>query len=238
MRKDLNVVIPVYNEEEIIGVVVQDWINILNNLKINYKLKLYNDGSTDNTFKELERLKKLYPSYIELTDKRNSGHGPTVLKSYLESLDADWIFQVDSDNEIKANNFSKFWDAKDEHDLIIGKRTNREAPLFRRFMTYISYLVVRFFYGKGIKDVNCPYRLMRTFSFEKVFLSIPKDTFAPNIIVSGMAVKKKLKIKPLDIQFETRTSGESSLSSNITKLLKISVNSFLEIIQYATKSKL
>ena len=238
MRTDLYVVIPVYNEEEVIGVVVEDWVLVLNALNINYKIKLYNDGSTDNTLKKLEELKTLFPDSIELTDKNNSGHGPTILKSYLESLDADWIFQVDSDNEIKARYFTDFWNLKNDNDFVIGKRINRDSPFFRKIMTYFSYLVVRLFYGKGIKDVNCPYRLMKTNAFKDIFKTIPKDTFAPNIIVSGMAAKKKLKIKALDIQFETRTSGESSLSSNIPELLKISINSFLEIIHYGRKSKL
>lgn len=238
MKRDLYIVIPVYNEAEIINVVVEDWITVLNKLNISYKLKLYNDGSTDSTMEVLNTLKILYPDYIDLIDKKNSGHGPTILRSYRESLDADWVFQVDSDNEIKAHYFTDFWNIKDDYDLVIGKRINRDSPLFRKVMTYFSYLVVRLFYGKGIKDVNCPYRLMRTSVFKTIFTSIPEDTFAPNIIVSGMASRKKLDIKLVNIQFDTRTSGVSSLSSNILKLLKISINSFLEIINYARQNKL
>lgn len=238
MKTQLHVVIPVYNESEIIKVVVEDWITVLNKLNISYNLKLYNDGSTDATLEELKKLKSLYPDYMDLIDKKNSGHGPTILRSYNESLEAEWIFQVDSDNEIKAHYFTEFWNVKEHYDLVIGKRVNRDSPLFRKVMTYFSYLVVRVFYGKGIKDVNCPYRLMRTNAFKEIFKSIPKDTFAPNIIVSGMAPSKKLKIKSLNIQFDKRSSGESTLSSNMLNLLKISINSFLEIINYARKNKL
>lgn len=238
MKTQLYVVIPVYNEAEIIHVVVDDWITVLNKLNINYKLKLYNDGSTDSTLEVIKKWKTQFPDYIELIDKENSGHGPTILKSYRESLDAEWIFQVDSDNEIKAHYFADFWNIKDDYDLVIGKRVNRDSPLFRKVMTYFSYLVVKLFYGKGIKDVNCPYRLMRTSAFKTIFTSIPEDTFAPNLIVSGMASKKKLSIKSFNIQFDTRASGVSSLSSNVPKLLKISINSFLEIINYARKSRL
>ncbi len=238
MKTQLYIVIPVYNEAEIIKVVIEDWIAVLNKLKISYKLKLYNDGSTDSTLEVLKTLKNQYPDYIQLIDKKNSGHGPTILTSYRESLDAEWVFQVDSDNEIKAHYFADFWNIKDQYDLIIGKRVNRESLLFRKVMTYFSYLVVKLFYGKGIKDVNCPYRLMRTSAFKAIFISIPEDTFAPNIIVSGMASKKKLNIKSFDIQFDTRASGVSSLSSNVPKLLKISIHSFLEVINYARKSKL
>lgn len=238
MKTQLCVVIPVYNEAKIIESVVEDWITVLNSLDIHYKLKIYNDGSTDSTFKELKKIKGYYPEFIELINKENSGHGSTILKSYKDSLDSEWIFQVDSDNEIRANYFKDFWKNKDDYDFIIGKRINRKSPLFRKIMTYCSYLVVRLFYGGGIKDVNCPYRLMRTDNFKDIFESIPEDTFAPNIIVSGMASQKRMKIKSLDIQFNRQTSGKSSLSSNIAKLLKVSINSFVEIIRYARKNKL
>ncbi|MEP1490513.1 MAG: glycosyltransferase family 2 protein [Algibacter sp.] len=238
MKTQLCIVIPIYNEEEIIKVVIEDWINVLNKLNISYKLKLYNDGSTDSTIEVLETLKNYYPGFIELIDKKNSGHGPTILLSYRESLDAEWVFQVDSDNEIKAHYFTDFWNIKDNYDFVIGKRVNRDSPLFRKVMTYFSFLVVKLFYRKGVKDVNCPYRLMRTSAFKDIFTSIPEDTFAPNVIVSGMASKKKLKIKSFNIQFDARTNGVSSLSSNVPKLLKISINSFLEIINYARKKEL
>lgn len=238
MKTQLYIVIPVYNEAGIIEVVIQDWMAVLNTLDIRYKIKLYNDGSTDSTIEVLNTIIKQYPDYIELIDKKNSGHGPTVLRSYREALDAEWVFQVDSDNEIKAHYFTEFWNIREQYDLIIGKRINRDSPLFRKVMTYFSYLVVKLFYGKGIKDANCPYRLMRTSAFKTIFTSIPEDTFAPNIIVSGMASKKKLNIKSFNIQFDTRTVGVSSLSSNVPKLLKISINSFLEIINYARKNKL
>lgn len=238
MKANLTVVVPIYNEAENIPVVVGDWIEVLNKLHVNYRLKLYNDGSTDATLKVLELLQNQYPNHIEIINKQNSGHGPTILKGYKESLDADWIFQVDSDNEMKAHHFSKLWEVKNQYDFIIGKRVQRTAPLFRKIMTYFSFVVVRLFYGKGIVDVNCPYRLMRTKAFKDVFESIPENTFAPNIIVSGMAAKKKLRIKSFAIHFDARTAGVSTLSSNIPKLLKISITSFVEIINYARKNKL
>ena len=233
----LNLVIPIYNEEEIIKVVVKDWIKTLDKLNINYRIKLYNDGSTDSTYEIIKTLKKDYPEIIEFINKENTGHGPTILLGYMQSLNSEWIFQVDSDNEMRASHFEKFWKAKDNYDLVIGKRVNRTSPLFRRLMTYTSYLVVRLFYGKGIIDVNSPYRLMRSSIFKEIFTNIPSDTFAPNILISGIATKKKLKIKNYDIQFDTRTTGINSLNSNFIKLFKVSIKSFYETIVHAWREE-
>lgn len=105
-------------------------------------------------------------------------------------------------------------------------------------MSYVSCLVVSIMYGRSIIDVNCPYRLMRTSFFKEIFRNIPEDTFAPNIIISGMAAKKKAKIKQYNVKFETRTTGVNSLNFNILNLLKISIKSFFQTISYARKNKI
>lgn len=100
-------------------------------------------------------------------------------------------------------------------------------------MTRISASVISRHYGKGLVDVNCPYRLFRTESFSEVIQRIPEDTFAPNLIISGMTLKKGLRYKQIPIEFEERSTGESSLNSDYIKLLKIAYRSFRETIQFS-----
>lgn len=234
---DLAIVIPVYNEEEIIKTVVEDWVTTLKPLGIKFILKLYNDGSTDSTKEVLSVLKGQYSEFVEVINKPNSGHGPTILKGYLESEDAEWVFQVDSDNEMVAKHFIEFWKIRESYDFIIGKRVGRTSPLFRQLMSFVSFMIVRICYGGKVKDVNAPYRLMRNAVFSPGFKSIPTDTFAPNIIVSGLANKNNTRVKTYDVQFKERETGEVSLGSNVFKLMKISANSLLETISYALFKK-
>ncbi len=234
---NLALVIPVYNEDEIIKTVVKDWVDTLKQLNISFIIKLYNDGSTDSTKEVLGELYNTYPEYLEVINKPNSGHGPTILKGYVESADAEWVFQVDSDNEMEAKHFSQFWKVKDDYDFIIGKRVGRESPLFRKLMSFISFMTVAIFYGGKVRDVNAPYRLMRNNVFNKGFQKIPSDTFAPNLIVSGLSNKKGLRVKIFDVKFKERETGEVSLGSNIPKLMKVSLKSLLQTIQYALSQK-
>lgn len=230
--KDLIVIIPVYNESEIIQEVVRDWCDNLDKLHIDYLIKVYNDGSKDDTLLQLNTIKNDFKK-LQVVDKPNSGHGPTILKGYFDSLDSEWLFQVDSDNEITASNFETFWAAKDDYDFIIGSRTNRQAPLARKMITQISNTVVGLFFGFGIKDCNAPFRLLRTKAFKEKIRIIPQDTFAPNIIISGLAVKHKLRYKNISVAFEFRKTGEVSI--NKWKLLKVSLRSFRQTINYALK---
>lgn len=230
--KDLIVIIPVYNESEIIQEVVRDWSDCLDKLHIDYLIKVYNDGSKDDTLLQLNTIKNDFKK-LQVVDKPNSGHGPTILKGYFDSLDSEWLFQVDSDNEITASNFETFWAAKDDYDFIIGSRANRQAPLARKMITQVSNTVVGLFFGFGIKDCNAPFRLIRTKAFKEKIQTIPQDTFAPNIIISGIAVKHKLRYKNISVAFEFRKTGEASI--NKWKLLKASMRSFKQTINYALK---
>ncbi len=226
---ELKIIIPVYNEEGAIETVIKDWSDHLSKLKISFKIYTYNDGSKDNTSKILHQLEKKYSNLV-VVDKPNSGHGPTILKGYKDNLDAEWLFQVDSDNELKASEFEKFWKVKENYDFLIGERIHRESPLARIITTQISRIVVKLFYGGKVTDVNTPFRLMRVSAFKEDFKKIPHNTFAPNLIVSGVASSKKMRVKQFTIRHHNRETGEVSIKK--WKLFKAAFISFLQTIKY------
>lgn len=230
MTKELIVVLPVYNEAEIIQTVIKDWATTLRALNIDFELRAYNDGSKDAT---LVKLQEIATSYQELTiiDKPNSGHGPTILKGY-QDADATYIFQVDSDNEMKAEYFEALWKERANYDFIIGRREfSFKVPFPRRVVSFMAKKAVHFFYGQGISDVNAPYRLMRKDKFLAIYTAIPANTFAPNVIISGMAIRKKLRIKDHFIPTNFRATGTVSIQR--MKLLKVAILSFRETISFA-----
>lgn len=230
--QELKIIIPVYNEEGAIGDVINDWTNTLGNLKIDFQIVAFNDGSKDQTSKILHQIAETN-SRLKVVDKPNSGHGPTILKGYKENLDVQWLFQVDSDNELKASEFEKFWKARNDYDFLIGSRIERNSPLPRVVTTGISRLVVGFFYGNRVKDVNTPFRLMRTSKFHDDILKIPDNTFAPNLIVSGIANIRKLRIKQFDVLHHNRETGEVSIKK--WKLFKAAFKSLIQTIIFRFK---
>lgn len=226
---ELKIIIPVYNEEGAISAVIQDWTQTLESLKIKFEIHVFNDGSKDGTINILTELAKDNDKLV-VVDKPNSGHGPTILKGYKENLDVQWLFQVDSDNELKANEFEKFWKARNDYDFLIGKRVQRNSPLPRVITTSISRLVVGFFYGNRVKDVNAPFRLIRTSKFHDDILKIPDDTFAPNLIVSGIANKRNIRIQQFDVVHHNRETGEVSIKK--WKLFKAAFKSLLQTVAF------
>ena len=227
---ELAVVMPVYNEEGAIGGVLEKWVAALDRLRIDYRIHVYNDGSTDGTQSILTSFSADHPQVV-VHPKPNSGHGPTILQGYRENRDAPWIFQMDSDDELGPEGFPVLWERRGDYDFLLGVREGRNGTWVRRLVTRISAVTVRLFYGAGIRDVNSPYRLMRTEKFRELFQRIPSDTFAPNVLITGFACRGKLRLFEAGVPFQDRRTGTVSIRK--WKLLKASARSFAQTIRFA-----
>ncbi|MCX6272532.1 MAG: glycosyltransferase family 2 protein [Bacteroidetes bacterium] len=224
---ELAVVMPVYNEEAIIGTVVRKWLAHLDQCRLSYQLHVYNDGSTDKTQQVLSAI--THPRLI-IHHKSNSGHGPTILLGYKENQDKQWIFQIDSDDELDVAEFLSFWEKRKDYDFLIGQRTNRQGHFSRKIISLISRLSVRILFGKGVSDVNCPYRLMRvTPEFGTIINRIPENTNTPNIIITGFYCMRDKRIIQIPVKYSPRNTGKSSLVK--MKLVSFSVKSFLQLVK-------
>lgn len=227
MKKELALVMPVYNEEGAIGNVINKWTEELQKLKIDFQIHTYNDGSQDRTLRILNDLAAENKRLI-VHDKPNSGHGPTVLRGYRENSDAEWIFQIDSDDEIGTEEFWELWENRDRFDFLIGSRVRAEQPFARKLVSSISRFTVRFFYGSKVIDVNSPYRLMKSSVFKNIFFSLPEYLFAPNVIISGIVSLKNIRAYEVPVQYTKRATGEVSIKK--FKLLKAAMKSFYQTI--------
>jgi dolichol-phosphate mannosyltransferase len=209
-RPELSIVMPVYNEEAVIAEVVTAWILELERLGIDYEFLVYDDGSGDETGRILERL-AWQQRGLMVTRKANSGHGPTILRGYREAI-GEWVFQVDSDDEMGPEHFADLWKQRDDYDLLIGRRQHRNSPLARRFITAMSRAAVWTVFGSAVTDVNAPYRLIRRSSLVAILSMIPDDTFAPNVIISGLAARSGLRVREVLVPHRGRRTGTGSIA--------------------------
>jgi glycosyltransferase involved in cell wall biosynthesis len=208
-RPELSIVMPAYNEGAVIAEVVTEWIQELEHLGIDYEFLAYDDGSRDETGRILERLVGQQRGLM-VTRKANSGHGPTILRGYREAR-GEWVFQVDSDDEMGPEHFAGLWNQRDDYDLLIGRRQHRDAPLARRLITAMSRATVWTLFGHAVTDVNAPYRLIRQSSLAGILSMIPDDTFAPNVIISGLAARSGLRVREVWVPHRGRRTGTVSI---------------------------
>jgi glycosyltransferase involved in cell wall biosynthesis len=228
----LTVVMPVYNEEDAVAGVVRAWAAELDRLGIDYELRVYDDGSRDRTPDVLETLQRELPRLL-VTRHHNRGHGPTILRGYREAR-GDWVFQTDSDGEMEPGSFERLWRERDDYDFLLGTRAGRRSAPARWLVTRVSRLAVRTLFGRGVSDVNTPYRLMRRERLTPLLASLPDDLFAPNVVLSGLAVRHRLRIWETPVPHQGRRSGSGSLTS-LRKVLQPAARSLRQTIAVARR---
>lgn len=231
MEDILYIVIPAYNESETISQVVESWYEVIKKHNGNGKSKLViiNDGSKDDTYSIANDLKKQY-SQLEVIDKKNTGHGATVLYGYNYSLsnNADFIFQTDSDGQTDPNEFEIFWENRNDYDMVIGFRKYRKDGLSRIIVTKVLKLVLLLCFKVNVLDSNTPFRLIKKSVLEKYIGYIPKDYNLSNILLTVILTKSKCKIKYFPITFKPRQGGINSI--NIKKIFAIGIKAIKDFL--------
>jgi glycosyltransferase involved in cell wall biosynthesis len=205
----LTVIVPVYQEEGVIAGVLEDWTRVLAALGIDFRLRVYDDGSRDGTAGILDATARA-DARIEVVHQQNRGHGPTILRGYHEAA-SPWVFQVDGDGEMPAGAFARLWERREAFDLLVGDRRDRESAPVRRLVSASSRLLVRLAFGRGPRDVNTPYRLWRAEALRPLLAAVPADAFAPNVLLSGLAGRKHLRVFETPVPHHGRRSGRGSL---------------------------
>lgn len=228
-RLDLCAVMPVYNEEGIVAEVAESWLEVLDRLEIDYELVAIVDGATDSSEQILRSVSERHQRLV-VDAKANSGHGPTILRGYRRGVaTADWVFQTDSDDEMPARAFSDLWELRHNTDAVIGIRTGRNQSRGRRAISRLARLTARSAFGCRLADVNCPFRLMRSTALAPLLTFVPDDTFAPNVVLSGMLARSGARLAEVPVAHRERTTGQVSILG--LRALRAAVRSFGQTVR-------
>ena len=209
-------VLPAYNEEANIENVIRQWHPIcekINSEGHHAELVIANDGSKDKTLSIMQALQSRY-SLLKPLDKRNSGHGATLMFLYKYAINngADYIFQTDSDGQTTPEEFWQMWENRERYDFQIGTRDERKDGANRVMVSKILRLVVWMMFHVWVVDANTPFRLMKTIKLKPIMDIIPNDYNLTNVAVSAIAVRWNYNIGWYPITFRPRQGGVNSIN--------------------------
>ena len=216
----LYIVMPAYNEECNIRSVVSTWYPMLKGKSEKSRLVIADSGSTDKTHSVLLEMKKEYPQ-LEILENTEKQHGPKLMALYDHAIkmEADYIFQTDSDGQTNPDEFPLFWENRIKYDGLFGNRTVRGDGKVRAFIEKVVCLLIRFFFGVKVPDANAPFRLMRTETVKKYLYNLPFEYNIPNIMITVFYVYYQEKTGFFPISFKPRQNGTTSV--NIINIIKI-----------------
>jgi glycosyltransferase involved in cell wall biosynthesis len=229
----LSVVIPVYNEADKLNALLADWQPMFKSTGVPYNIILIDDGSKDGSLALLQSIAATDPSLVVHTQP-NAGHGPAILNGYLRAIDAgaEFIFQIDSDHQLQTAAFPDLWAHRENHDLLLAQRREKNASQGRQWVSRFTAWSVRLLFGSGVSDINSPYRLMRCDALKPALQKIPADSFAPNVLLTSWFIKKKYRIFIATVD----PMNEGLRKSRMNRyFLRGALRSFRQLIEFRLK---
>ena len=226
----LYVVMPAYNEEANIEMVIKQWYPILKGKSEDSRLVIADSGSSDRTHEILRKLQKDFKQ-LEILSDTGKQHGPKVIALYDYAIknSADYIFQTDSDGQTNPDEFDAFWNLRKNYDGIFGHRTVRGDGKSRAFVEQIVCFMLRLYFGVKVPDANAPFRLMKTNTVKKYLYKMQSDYNLPNIMMTTYFSYYKEMIVFKTVSFKPRQGGVNSI--NIPKIIKIGLKAVKDFKQ-------
>jgi glycosyltransferase involved in cell wall biosynthesis len=166
MDKLLSIIIPIYNEENLIA----ESLPAIFNLPINKEIIIVNDGSDDNTPIMLEKLKTNY-NFVLINQESNQGKGAAV-KRGLKEINGDYFIVCDADLEYNPQDICHlFLEAKkldDENIAIYGSRFKDSNKIsFHYLINGILTILTNLLFKSKLTDMETCFKLIPSSSLKK-----------------------------------------------------------------------
>ncbi len=226
--KNVDVIIPVYNEEGSIGLVIGDIPKEIVN-----EVVVVNNLSTDNSVEVAKR------AGATVVDQDKRGYGNACLKG-IEYVDAkavkpDILVFLDGDYSDHPEELPALLKPiiEDDYDLVIGSRTTgsqeKGAMLPQAvFGNFLATSLIRLFYGFTFTDLG-PFRVIKYESLKS--LEMQDTTFGWTVEMQVKALKKGLKCIEVPVSYRKRI-GVSKITGTLTGTVKAGYKIIWTIFKY------
>ena len=208
----LYIVIPCYNEQEVLPITAPMFLQKINDLAAAGKISpesrvlFVNDGSKDRTWEIICDLAACDPHYAGICQSRNRGHQNAVLAGLMEAKSrCDITISIDCDGQDDINAMDAMVDAyRDGCDVVYGVRSKRETDTFFKRFTAESFYKILNAMGAEVVFNHADYRLMSARVLEELarFREV-------NLFLRGMVPLVGFKSTCVTYERHERIAGES-----------------------------
>lgn len=164
----LTIVVPCYNEEEVLPETVKELSSLLKQLQDNKKVSMaskilfVNDGSQDKTWQLISDFTEKYAWVTGIKFSRNYGHQNALLAGMETAVDySDMIITIDADLQDDVNAIPKMVEKYHEgYDVVYGVRNNRDTDTWFKRRTALAFYSLMKKMGVNLVPDSADYRLL------------------------------------------------------------------------------
>lgn len=217
-NKKISVTIPAYNESGTIEKVSKNALSSVSLLSNRYELLLVDDGSTDETLKVMERLKKKFKSKINIIHHEKNMGFTGAIRSCYENAKGDLIFLGPADGQFNYSELERFVKKIENNDIVVAYREINEERISRKFYSFFYHLISRLLFGIKLREFSsCILYTKKVRDSIVIHADSFSCLFLPEFIYKAM--KEGYRIGQVPIHFYKRKSGIEK-ATNVKMVIK------------------
>lgn len=221
-KKDISVVVPLYNEEESLPELYA-WIErVMDEHHFSFEVLFVNDGSTDHSWDVIQRLSEEHPEVRGIKFRRNYGKSPALFCGFKESK-GDVVITMDADLQDSPDEIPELYRmiTEDGFDLVSGYKQKRYDPLSKTIPTKLFNWTARKVSGiKNLHDFNCGLKAYRKDVVKNIEVYGEMHRYIPYLAKNAGFDKIGEKV----VQHQARKYGKSKFGLNRF------INGYLDLI--------
>lgn len=228
---DLSIVVPIYNEEESIGLLYEKLTSALASTGLIYELILVDDGSSDRSFLLLKDIAAQDSRVKVIRFRRNFGQTAAMAAGF-DSASGRVVVPMDGDLQNDPTDIPRLLAKIDEgYDVVSGWRKDRQDTFInRKLPSMIANSLISRFTGVHLHDYGCTLKAYRKEVLEGINLYGEMHRFVP-----ALASQVGAKVTELPVKHHQRLYGTSKYGISRTVRVVLDLMTVKFLLSYSTK---
>ena len=205
----VSIIVPCFNEEEVLPLFYEKIKEVLDNLEQDYELIFVDDGSSDNTLEEIKQLAKNDKKIVYLSFSRNFGK-EAAMYAGLNNAKGDYVGFIDADLQhppVLIKNMLEIL-KDDEYDCAAARRMDRTGDSkIRTWFSRQFYRLINKISDTELIDGAGDYRLMKRNMIDALLSMSEYNRFS-----KGLFSWVGFKTYWIEYENEPRAAGKTSWS--------------------------
>ncbi|MEE4271219.1 MAG: glycosyltransferase family 2 protein [Thermoanaerobaculales bacterium] len=180
---EISVVVPVFNEVDNIGPLVERVRSTMKELGRPWQLVLVDDGSTDGSSEEMDAAAASDPHVTVLHFVENCGQS-AALSAGFAATDSELVALLDADLQTFPEDLPGLVEILEREgiDAVVGVRAERRDTLWKRFSSIVANGVRNWLTREDIQDTGCPIKIFRGEAIRRIEPFDGMHRFLPTLL--------------------------------------------------------
>jgi dolichol-phosphate mannosyltransferase len=198
-----SIVIPVYNEEDVVGDLLDELSMFVSTWRSDYEILMIDDGSSDHTAEIIGRRFENWSQGQLVRLSRNCGQAAALYYGMKRAC-GQVVILMDGDGQNDPRDIPKVLAPLDEVDMVVGVRVERRDSFVRRTMSRLANAARSRILRDGVADSGCG---IKAFHRRVIDAFIPMRTLYS--FMPALAISAGFTVRQVPVHHRPRSGGKS-----------------------------